>query len=187
MSSDEAPEDMILSSICLRDISSRCSSIFEDLISPAFRNLLDHAIHHPYHRGSAGPPTIVLVDALSGSSNHSAQSPTTSTIFTLSSIPNRRSEFILGHQAFMASMAVTYVPRSTLVAKGEKLSSREWGSLNRRIHQRSGRTCAALRQRICQSQFYSGLVLAFGLDLVQDYRVFVLLWLWSACHLACSS
>lgn len=46
--SDEHPQDSVESSMCLWDTGSHCSSISEDLLSPSFREFLNHRVHNPY-------------------------------------------------------------------------------------------------------------------------------------------
>lgn len=59
--SEEHPQDNIQSSMCLWDIGSHCSSIWEDLLSSFFREFLNLSVHDPYRR--SGSRNIVQVDA----------------------------------------------------------------------------------------------------------------------------
>lgn len=125
--SDEDPQDNVESSICLWDTGSHCSSISEDLLSPSFREFLNHSVHNPYRR--SGSRNIVQVDALFGFSNHAVEISTIFLVLPLSHIPNRRSGIILGQQAFMEMMVVRCVPRYILIAKGEQVAENEWGDI----------------------------------------------------------
>lgn len=158
--------------MCLRETGSRCSSNSEDFLSPAFRNFLDHLIHYPHHRGGAGSPTIVRVNAFSASQiiPHDC----------LLSLPSFRYLLSLTgavqlswDRAFMASMEMTCVPRSILVAKAKNYSQANRVKLNRVIHQRSGWNYAARGKESPRANLpLTGA--RIRLDLAQGYPAFVL-------------
>lgn len=125
--SDEHPQDSVESSLCLWDTGSQCSSISEDMLSPSFREFLNHPVHDPHRR--SGSRNIVQVDALFAFSNQAVEISTIMMVLPLSQIPNRRSGIILGQQAFMEMMVVRCVPRYILIAKREKVADNEWGDI----------------------------------------------------------
>lgn len=124
---EDHPQEMIASSMCLWDTGSHCSLISEDLLSPTFREFLNHPVHDPYRR--PGAQNILQVNAWFRFSNHAAEISTIVTVLPVSHIPNSRSGVILGQQAFMAMMVVRCVPRSILLAKGEQVADNEWGDI----------------------------------------------------------